>query len=122
MTPNYSNASPLFVSKIAQWNDLPVNPTQVGSIRPIMDEPSRSFSRLEAHATYLNAGCASHEPHRHNDEEIIIVKKGVIEVMINDQTHQVKAGGVVVIASNDFHGICNPSEDAAEYYVIRAEV
>lgn len=69
--------------------------------------------------TTLRGGIAAHAPHRHVDEEIVIVKEGLIEVMINGQTDRGGPGSVLFFASNDEHGMRNAGDGMASYYVVR---
>ena len=58
-------------------------------------------------------------PHRHADEEILILKEGKLEVTINGAAQTVGAGSIVFIASNDEHGWRNVGDVPATYYVVR---
>jgi quercetin dioxygenase-like cupin family protein len=46
----------------------------------------------------VNASDASHGAHRHADDEIVIVKEGTMEVMINGQSSTAGAGSVLFFA------------------------
>lgn len=94
-------------------------PTQSGYFLPMIDGPTRTLPRLESHVTRLHAKCASHEPHRHPEEEIIIGRIGLVDVEVEGHVHTLAAGDMLVIASGDLHGVRNSSNAVAEYYVIR---
>lgn len=89
------------------------------SQRSIVDTVTATLSKLEMHETTVPAGGASHAPHRHPDEEIIVVRSGVIEAILGNTTRTVGPGGVVVMASNELHGLRNPGKEPATYLVIR---
>jgi quercetin dioxygenase-like cupin family protein len=74
---------------------------------------------LTCHATTVNAGDASHAAHRHADDEIVIVKEGTLDVMINGESQRAGAGSVLFFASNDLHGMRNAGDTRVTYYVVR---
>ncbi|MGH8019819.1 MAG: cupin domain-containing protein [Opitutaceae bacterium] len=80
---------------------------------------SRGRCRLESHATTLNPGVESHAAHRHPDEEIIIVKEGMVEATINGVAQTAGPGSIFFFASNDLHGLRNAGDTSATYFVVR---
>lgn len=85
----------------------------------MVNGPTATMTNFSCHATTIAAGQVAHAPHRHPDEEIVIVKEGTIEVLINDKRERAGAGSMFFFAPNDFHGMRNVGETAATYYVIR---
>lgn len=77
------------------------------------------MTRFESHVTTLDAGQVPHAPHRHPDEEIVIVKEGTIEVTINGKSQRAGEGSMFLFASNDMHGMKNVGSGRATYYVLR---
>lgn len=110
---------PLLGSQVLDWSKLPVTPTPVGERRPLFDGPTRTFVNAEGHVTTLNPGEAPHEPHRHPDEELIIVKEGLVEVASNGHSQRAGAGSVFFFASEDLHGLRNVGPTRATYFVFR---
>jgi acetyl esterase/lipase/quercetin dioxygenase-like cupin family protein len=106
-------------STVLDWEKLPVKPTKTGERRELFDSPTATFNNLEGHVTTLNPGETPHAPHRHPDEEMIIIRAGTLEVMINGVTQRVGAGSVFFFASNDLHGLRNVGETQATYFVLR---
>ncbi len=62
---------------------------------------------FECHVTTLNPGEMAHPPHQHPDEELIIVKKGTVESLVNGELKRVGPGSVIFQASNQMHSIQN---------------
>ena len=106
-------------SKVFDWTKLVVTKTANGERRGIVDGPTATMANFESHVTTLEGGRAPHAPHRHPDEEIVIVKDGTMEVTINGQTQQAGAGSMFFFASNDLHGMKNIGTSRATYFVIR---
>jgi quercetin dioxygenase-like cupin family protein len=106
-------------SSVFDWSKLEVKPSKVGERRDLFQSPTATLDELESHVTTVNAGDASHAPHKHPDEEMVIVKEGTVEAMVNSQTKTVGAGSVLFFASNEMHGLRNVGKTPATYFVIR---
>jgi uncharacterized cupin superfamily protein len=70
------------------------------------------------HVTTLNPGQTSHPPHRHVNEELIILREGQCETLSNGVWVKVSPGSVVFNASNVLHGFRNIGTEPATYHVI----
>ena len=106
-------------SRVFDWAQLAVIPTKAGERRELFDAPTATLRNFECHATTLNAGEVAHQPHRHPDEEIIVVKEGTIEVTLNGEAQHAGAGSVFFFASEDLHGMRNAGDTRATYFVFR---
>lgn len=106
-------------SAVFAWDRLAVTPTATGERRAVRNAPTFTLANLSCHVTTLRGGIAAHPPHRHADEELVIVKEGLIEVMIEGRTQQAGPGAVFFFASNDEHGMRNAGDGPASYYVVR---
>lgn len=106
-------------SQVFDWQKLEVSPTKTGERRAVVSLPAMTMEKFSCHITTLQAGVAAHAAHRHPDEEIILVKEGVLDVTINGVTTRAGAGAVLFYGSNDEHGMRNAGGTPASYYVIR---
>ena len=106
-------------STIFDWNEMKAQETQVGSVRRVCQVPTATLDELEMHITTLNAGQTSPPPHKHPDEELLIVKEGTVESLVNGQQRRVGPGSVIFQASNQLHSIRNVGDGPATYHVIR---
>jgi len=70
------------------------------------------------HITTLNPHTASHPPHTHPNEEMVIVKEGTLQAHVNGKEIVVGAGGVLFYASMQPHAVQNIGDTPATYYVI----
>jgi quercetin dioxygenase-like cupin family protein len=98
-----------------------LRPGQVHQCRlsaDFFEAPTPTLESLEIHATTLNPGQTSHAPHRHPNEELVIVKEGTIEALVNGEWKKAGPGYVVFNASNQLHGLRNASDTPATYHVI----
>jgi len=105
-------------SSVFDWNDVSAKPTNVGSVRSFFKSPTATLDELELHVTTLNPGQASHPPHQHANEELVIVKEGTVEALVNGEWKRVGPGSVIFNASNQLHGLKNVGIGPATYHVI----
>ncbi|MGV3663517.1 MAG: cupin domain-containing protein [Prosthecobacter sp.] len=106
-------------SSIFDWTQLPVRKTEKGEVRKVLRAPTATLDELECHVTTLNPGTEAHPPHQHPDEELIIVKEGTVESLVNGELKQVGPGSVIFQAANQMHSIKNVGTTQATYHVIK---
>jgi XRE family transcriptional regulator, regulator of sulfur utilization len=111
-------SAPALPSSVFDWNTVPVRETNVGSSRQFVRAPTATLDELEIHVTTLNPGQTSHAPHRHPNEELLIVKEGTVEALVNGEWKRLGIGSVIFQASNQLHGIKNAGAGPATYHVI----
>jgi quercetin dioxygenase-like cupin family protein len=100
------------------WNSVAAKETKTGSVRQFFKAPTATLDQLELHVTTLNPGEASHPPHKHPNEELVIVKEGTVEALVNGEWKRVGPGSVIFNASNQLHGLRNVGTGPATYHVI----
>jgi quercetin dioxygenase-like cupin family protein len=101
-----------------QWQALAPKKTAVGELREVVRQSTRTLDELEMHITTLNPHTASHAPHTHPNEEMVIVKEGTLQAHVNGKEIVVPAGGVLFFASMQPHAVQNVGDTPATYYVI----
>jgi quercetin dioxygenase-like cupin family protein len=111
--------TPLARSVVFDWDSVKASPTPTGEKRFFMKVPTTTLDQLAVHATTVNPGKAAHDPHKHWEEELIIVKEGTVESMQNGVTTVLGPGSVIFEASNELHGIRNVGDTPATYLVIK---
>ena len=110
---------PVMHSSVFAWDNLKVESKPTGERREVFDAPTATLDRFECHITTLNPGEAPHAPHRHPEEEMMILKEGTLDVLQNDKTTRLEAGGIIFCASNELHGLRNVGKDRATYFVFK---
>lgn len=98
---------------------LTTKKTKKGGRISYFDRPSAMYKKFEMHATHLDLGGPSYNPHNHLDTEIVIVIEGQTEMIINGEKYKGKAGDLYFIKSNEFHGISNLLDESCRYFAIR---
>lgn len=108
-------------STIFHWNKLEAQTTKTGERRAMASLPTATMAGFSCHVTTIKAGLAPHAPHRHADEEIVLVKEGQLDVTINGITTRAGPGAIVFVSSGDMHGWKNAGDTPATYYVLRVK-
>lgn len=100
------------------WQEMKPKKTATGEVRSLCKSPTATLDQLEMHVTTLNPGEMSHPPHRHVNEELIIMREGECETLSDGRWIRVGPGSVVFNASNSLHGFRNVGTTPATYHVI----
>ncbi len=100
------------------WQDMKVEKTNVGEVRHLCKAPTATLDQLEMHVSTLNPGMMSHKPHRHVNEELIIIHEGECETLSDGKWVKAGPGSVVFNASNSLHAFRNIGATPATYHVI----
>ena len=111
--------TPVMGSRVFLWESLKVADTKVGQRRDLVRAATLTLDELEMHITTLNAGQESHPPHQHPAEELLIIKEGTLDSLVNGETRRVGPGSVIFQASNQPHTIRNVGTGPATYHVIQ---
>jgi quercetin dioxygenase-like cupin family protein len=109
----------LMHSSAFDWNSIEVKTSKTGSSRQFFRAPTATLDELECHVTTLNPGESPHPPHQHPDEEVMIIKEGTVETLVNGETKRIGPGSVIFQAANQLHGIRNVGTVPATYHVIK---
>lgn len=105
-------------STIFDWEKMTVTPTANGTRRMVLDGSTATVSKLHVHITTLNPGRASGEPRLHPQEELIVVKEGLVEAHVDGKTQTAGPGSVFFFAANAVTRLRNAGETPATYLVI----
>ena len=105
-------------SALFDWNAVPAKQTDVGALRQFFRSPTATLDELELHVTTLKPGVSSHPPHKHPNEELVIVKEGTVEALVDGELRRAGPGSVIFNASNQLHSIRNVGTGPATYHVI----
>jgi len=105
-------------STLFDWAALTPQPNRTGEVRRVVQKPTATLAELEIHITTLKPGEESHPPHQHVNEEILIVKEGNVEALVNGELKRGGPGSLIFQASNQLHNIKNVGTTPATYHVI----
>jgi quercetin dioxygenase-like cupin family protein len=111
-------AKQLLDSTAWKWEDIAARDTDVGQYRHVVRQPTRTLAELEMHITTLKPHTASHAPHTHPNEEMVIIKEGTLRAHVNGKEIEVGPGSVLFFASMQPHAVQNIGDTPATYHVI----
>jgi quercetin dioxygenase-like cupin family protein len=104
-------------STVFLWEKLEAKPTEVGERRDVARQPTATLAEFECHISTLNPAKASHPPHTHPQEELIILREGTLDVQLNGTSTRVGPGSLFFFASNNPHAVQNHGDKPATYFV-----
>ena len=81
--------------------------------------PTEQLAALASGLVTLEPGAQPHPPHRHPEEEIMIVGGGTGEFFLDGVATQVKTGDMVFAEANVLHGVKNTGETRMTFYFIK---
>ena len=111
-------SKPLIGESAYEWSSLKPHKTEEGELRSDLQGPTATLDQLEINITTLDPGKASHPPHKHPNEELVILDTGTVEALVNDKWERLGPGSILFNASNVLHGLRNVGSTPAQYHVI----
>ena len=111
--------TPVLGSTAISWEEIQARASANGRFSQVLKAPTATLDELELHVTTLPPGQSPHPPHKHPDEELVIIREGTVEATVNGQTRRVGPGSVIFQASNQMHGLRNVGDVPAVYHVIK---
>lgn len=103
---------------VYDWQDMDSKKTDVGEYRQVIRQPTATLDELELHVTTLMTGHDSHPPHRHVNEELVIIREGTVEVLSDGEWKRLGPGSVVFNSANSLHALKSVGDVPAVYHVI----
>jgi quercetin dioxygenase-like cupin family protein len=114
------NDSTLLMKSVAfDWDTIKAVQTKIGERRQFFNSTTSTLDNMECHVTTLKPGETSHPPHQHPEEEMLIVKQGMVEVLVDGKSQTVGPGSVIFQAANHLHNIKNVGKTQATYFAIQ---
>jgi quercetin dioxygenase-like cupin family protein len=105
-------------SQVFDWKAMTAKPNATGEVRTVVRAPTVTLDELEMHITTLKPGEASHPPHQHPNEELLIIREGTVEALVAGEHKRIGPGSIIFQASNQLHNIRNVGDTPATYHVI----
>ena len=104
-------------SKIYQFDELQARSSDSVTIRNMFNGSIFEGCNISLHESDLAPHSIPHPPHRHRHEEMVLIIEGTLEFTINGVPTRAGTGSILFAGSNDLHGIRNPEETHAKYFV-----
>jgi len=107
-------------SGVFQWADLAEKPAgDTGSARIYCEGVTGVTEKFVTGSFTLKAGMEPHPPHKHVEEEILIVSEGEGSIHLNGKEIPAKKGTVMYSEAWDVHGIRNTGKDPLHFYFVK---
>src|SRR5262245_59909729 len=87
-----------------------------GDLRIYYDGPTDMLKAMTAGSLLLNAGATPHPPHRHPEEEFMVITEGTGEISVDGKITKVGPGSMMYCAGNALHGIVNTGKSPLLFY------
>jgi XRE family transcriptional regulator, regulator of sulfur utilization len=116
--PPLPTPPPKLVSNVYDWASLQIIPTTKGERRDVFDGPTTTLDKAHCHISTLKPGENSGEPRRHLQEEIIIVKEGLVEATYDGNVQTVGPGSIFHFTANAVTRLRNAGDTPCTYIVI----
>jgi mannose-6-phosphate isomerase-like protein (cupin superfamily) len=105
-------------SAVYEYASLPVHSSKSSVSRAVLKGKLATGESIEVHETTLPPGGAPHPPHHHVHSEMWLIREGTVEITIEGKAYRIGPGSVAFVKSNVEHGITNPSDKSASYFVV----
>lgn len=109
---------PLLTSKTYRFEDLVTKTNPNTKSTAVLEGKTHKGFAVQVHETEVAPGQMPHAPHRHEHEEVAMLREGTLEVTIAGKVSQAGPGTVIFVGSNDEHGWRNTGTTPARYFVI----
>jgi (S)-ureidoglycine aminohydrolase len=117
--PDAARGKEAGASFVLNWEDMVFKQHDKGGVRQLFDRKTVMLSRFDIHITTLNPSLKSHDPHTHQNEEIILMLDGDAKMTVNTGTVRCTTGDAVYVASMVPHNLINSSKSPATYFAIQ---
>jgi quercetin dioxygenase-like cupin family protein len=78
--------------------------------------PTKQLAAVASGVVTLEPGSRPHPPHRHPEEEFVIVAAGTGEIEVDGAVTQVASGDMMYAEANVLHGIVNTGRTTMTFY------
>jgi (S)-ureidoglycine aminohydrolase len=106
-------------SDVYPWKDVPVEKTTTGFKRTIIKGTGTDFQSMEVDVITLEKDKTEAETPSADTEEMVIVKNGKLEIVLNGKAQTVGRGSVAIIMPGDSRSFKNVADGQTTYYVLR---
>ena len=106
-------------SGVIHWDKIVLQPTKTGARTVVFDGPTATLDKFHCHVSTLNPGESTGAPHRHPQEELVILKEGTLEVDIDGKIAIAETGSMIFYSANELENMRNPGKGPATYYVLQ---
>ena len=128
VSPPPTPSSKPMITTFARTVELPLAEDPVKRWRPFSQfrGPTSTLAAMSCHISVLSTGHSPHQPHIHDEEELLIVLDGVMEIELaddpsgaNSRRHPMKPGMLSYYPATQHHTIHNTGPQPAAYLMLK---
>lgn len=90
-----------------------------GDLRVFFEGATEQLKGLTVGNLALKPGATPHPPHRHPEEEILLIMEGNGEIFLEGKTTKVASGDLMYAGSNRLHGITASADAPMTFYYFK---
>ncbi len=87
-----------------------------GDLRIYFEGPTEQLKSMTAGSLLLKPGMAPHPPHRHPEEEFMVITEGTGEISMDGKITKVGPGSMMYAGAQRLHGIVNTGKVPLLFY------
>ena len=106
-------------SMVVHWDKIELKSVKTGARATVFEAPTATLDKFNCHVSTLNPGENTGAPHRHPQEELVVVKAGTLEVNIDGRIETAETGSMIFYSANELENMRNPGNVPATYYVFQ---
>lgn len=106
-------------SVILSEADIPADVADWGTFLPYFTDDTHVLKPVLVGVAKIDAGQEIHPPHRHADEEYLMITKGRGEWYLNGETRPAKQGDILFARAWDYHGVKAADDSPLEFVVFK---
>lgn len=111
------SSGPALKSSLVKGSSLPEEGNSPGAkARVHFNGPTKQLKAVATGMVTLEPGAQPHPPHRHPEEEFVIIGSGTGEVVVDGVVSQVEAGDVMYAEGGVLHGVKNTGSTVMVFY------
>ena len=84
--------------------------------------PTEQVASMTAGSLRLKPGMSPHAPHRHSEEEFMVITEGAGEISVDGRATKVVPGSMMYCAAGTLHGIVNTGKVPLLFYFYKWKV
>ena len=103
-------------SAVVSAKNAKVTHESFGDLRVFFEGPTDQLKMMTAGSLMLKPGMTPHPPHKHEEEEFMVVTEGTGEISMDGKITPVGPGGMMYSAAHRLHGIVNTGKVPLLFY------
>ena len=108
---------PMLKSSVVKQAGLPAEGDSPGAKAYVhFNGPTKQLAAVATGVVTLEPGARPHPPHRHPEEELMVIGTGTGEIVVDGVTSHVKTGDMMYAEANVLHGIVNTGSTNMTFY------